>query len=80
MTDYATFGYLCDVYVEESERGKGRGEWLIPAVFAHPLMGTLRRIVLVTRDAHELYRKVGFEGLKKPEGFMEVVRPDIYLS
>src|SRR5580765_3107780 len=36
VTDYTTFAYLCDVYVLESQRGRGLGKWLIECVMAHP--------------------------------------------
>ena len=29
VTDYATYAYLCDVYVLEAHRGKGLGHWKI---------------------------------------------------
>jgi len=78
ITDRATFAYLCDVYVLEAHRGRGLGRWLIDRVAAHPDLSGLRRIVLVTRDAHALYAPVGFTPLKAPERFMEIVRPDLY--
>jgi len=78
ITDRATFAYLCDVYVLEAQRGRGLGRWLIDTVAAHPDLAGLRRMVLVTRDAHALYAPVGFTPLKAPERFMEIVRPDLY--
>lgn len=78
ITDGATFAYLCDVYVLEDYRGRGLGTWLIEAVVAHPALQGLRRFVLVTRDAHRVYAKFGFTALKHPEGYMEIVQPDIY--
>src|SRR5262249_49356968 len=56
ISDRATFAYLCDVYVLEEHRGKGLAKWLMEAVTAHPDLQGLRRFVLVTRDAHGLYR------------------------
>jgi len=78
ITDRATFAYLCDVYVLEGYRGRGLGTWLIEAVVSHPALQGLRRVVLVTRDAHGIYAKFGFTPLKRPEGYMEIVRPDVY--
>lgn len=40
----------------------------------------LRRIMLVTSDAHALYRPVGFEPPSHPERMMELRRPDIYTA
>jgi GNAT superfamily N-acetyltransferase len=79
VTDRATFAYLCDVYVLDAYRGRGLGHWLMEAVVAHPDLQGLRRFVLVTRDAHGLYERFGFRPLTRPEGYMEVHRPDVYL-
>lgn len=51
VTDYATFGYLCDVYVLETYQKSGLGLWLAECCQAHPLMATLRRVMLVTSTA-----------------------------
>ncbi len=60
VTDYATFAYLADVFVLEPYRGRGLGKWMMEVVFSHPELQGLRRWMLATRDAHELYRKYGF--------------------
>jgi GNAT superfamily N-acetyltransferase len=78
VTDYATFAYLCDVYVLESHRDRGLGKWLIESVMAHPQLQGLRRFNLVTRDAHSLYAQFGFQPLLQPEAHMERHKPDIY--
>ncbi len=74
ITDRATYAYLADVYVVLSHRGRGLASWLMECVMAHPDLRGLRRFTLVTRDAHELYRKFGFETLERPERYMEVSR------
>ena len=78
ITDRATFAYLCNVYVLPDYRGKGLGKWLMRSVMDHPDLAGLRRMHLVTRDAHELYRPLGFTELSQPGRHMEIVRPDIY--
>jgi GNAT superfamily N-acetyltransferase len=78
VTDRATFAYLCDVYVAEAERGRGLGRWMIESALGHPGLKGLRRMVLVTRDAHGMYAKLGFSALGKPEGYMELLRPKLY--
>ena len=80
VTDRATFAYLCDVYVLESHRGRGLGKWLIEAVMAHPDLQGLRRFQLVTRDAHGLYRRHGFDEPINPERQMEIFRHGMYLE
>ena len=59
VTDYATFAWLCDVFVLESHRGRGLGKWLVECVVNHPDLQELKLMFLGTRDAHELYRRYG---------------------
>lgn len=70
VTDYATFAWLCDVFVDAALRGTGLGTFLVGTAAAHPGVRNLR-LVLGTRDAHELYRRFGFEPLAAPERWME---------
>ena len=71
VTDYATFVYLCDVIIEVTHRGQGLGSWLIDTIISHPDIAPLRRILLVTKDAHGLYEKLGFKPIKKSEQYLE---------
>ena len=80
ITDRATIAYLGDVFVIPEVQGRGLGTWLIECVRAHPDVQGLRRWILVTRDAHELYRRFGFRQLARPEGFMELHDPHVYLK
>ncbi|MCF8198144.1 MAG: GNAT family N-acetyltransferase [Sulfuritalea sp.] len=80
VTDRATFAYLADVFVLEPYRGKGLGKWLVSCILAHPELQGLRRLLLVTVDAHELYRQQGFRALPQPERFMEIHDWNIYQS
>lgn len=59
-TDRATFAWLCDVFVAEPARGRGVGTALVRALIEHPELTTLRRWALATRDAHAVYRPLGF--------------------
>jgi GNAT superfamily N-acetyltransferase len=74
ITDYATFAYLCDVFVLEEHRGRGLGVWLIGAVADHPDLRGLRRFMLATNDAHGLYAKHGFTAIRESEKWMELLR------
>jgi GNAT superfamily N-acetyltransferase len=78
VTDSATFGYLCDVYVLEEHRGKGLSKWLMECVVGHPRLQGLRRFCLATRDAHGLYKQFGFRALGNPDVMMEILVADIY--
>jgi len=71
VTDFATFGWLADVFILEEVRGDGFGKKLVAAVIAHPELQGLRRLMLGTRDAHALYEQYGFAPLEFPERFME---------
>jgi ribosomal protein S18 acetylase RimI-like enzyme len=78
VTDYATFAYLCDVYVLEGHRGHGLGKRLMRELMSHPALTGARRAMLATRDAHGLYEGFGFQEAGAAKNLMEIVRPDIY--
>jgi GNAT superfamily N-acetyltransferase len=73
VTDYATFAWLCDVFVHEDYRQRGIGKWLMETILAHPDLHGLRRFLLVTRDAHGLYSQYGFTPLQNPDRWMEKI-------
>ncbi len=75
ITDYATFAYLCDVYILDDHQGRGLGKWVISVVIEYPDLRSLRRFLLATRDAHGLYRQCGFSELVTPERWMEKFQP-----
>jgi len=78
VTDFATFAYLCDVYVLEPHRGRGLSKAALRFIAAHPRLQGLRRFQLVTADAHGLYAQFGFTPLSQPERYMEKRDPDVY--
>jgi GNAT superfamily N-acetyltransferase len=78
VSDYATFAYLADVFVLEEFRGRGLAVWLMQCIMDHPDLQDLRRWSLLTRDAHGLYRKFGFQELPAPERWMERHNPEVY--
>ena len=78
VTDCATFAWLADVFIVESERGQGLGKKLVPAILAHPQLQGLRRFMLGTRDAHGLYARFGFAPLENVERFMQIQNLDCY--
>ena len=71
VTDHATFAWICDVFVDEGYRGRGIGQQLIETIVADERLRSLRRMLLATRDAGELYRHYGFEPLAAPERWLE---------
>lgn len=78
ITDYATFGYLADVFILPEYRGHGLGVWLIECVMSHPGLQGFRRWMLGTRDAHSLYARFGFTPMRNPDRFMERHNPTVY--
>lgn len=73
VTDLATFAWLCDVYLEPDERGKGLGTWLVRTVRDHLHSHGVYRILLATWDAHDVYRRLGFTPLGKPDDYLELM-------
>ncbi len=71
VSDYATFAYLCDVYVLEAHRLRGLSKAVLRFIDAHPRLQNLRRFHLVTRDAQGLYAQFGFKPVAQPELHME---------
>ena len=72
VTDSATLAWLCDIFILPAHQGRGLGKWLVQTMVSHPALKDLRRLLLATRDAHELYRRYGgFNSLQAPEMWME---------
>lgn len=74
VTDRATFGWLCDVYVVPAERGHGLGTWLAEAARDTLAEIGVLRIILATWDAHGVYAKAGFVPVARPDRWMEIDR------
>ncbi len=70
VTDEATFAWICDVFVDESVRGRGAGKRLIAAIVDDRRLQGLKRMLLATADAQGLYADFGFEPLDRPETWM----------
>ena len=62
ISDYATTYYLCDVVIDMEYQHNGLGTALVSYIESLPEYTGLRGI-LITRDAHSLYRKFGYEVL-----------------
>jgi GNAT superfamily N-acetyltransferase len=61
ITDKATFGYIADVFITESHRGKGLSKWLMQTILDNEELQGFRGWMLGTKDAHGLYEKFGFK-------------------
>ncbi|WUR13985.1 GNAT family N-acetyltransferase [[Empedobacter] haloabium] len=80
ISDQATFAYLLDVFVLPAHRGQGHSTRLMDAVMAHPGLQGLRRFMLATMTAPDLYARYGFAPPALPQALMERNFPDIYRS
>jgi GNAT superfamily N-acetyltransferase len=78
VTDFATFGYVGDVFVLGPHRGRGLSKWLMRVIVEHPDLQGFRRWCLLTRDAHGLYAGAGFKPLAAPDRWMERWTPNAY--
>ena len=77
ITDHATFAWLADVWVEESVRGQGLGRRMVGWFLDHPSFAGLRRIGLVTADAHGVFAGLGFHPLVRADRYMERLAPGL---
>ena len=75
VTDEATYGWVCDVFVDEAARGRGVGQALMTAIVTEPRLATCR-LVLSTRTAAGLYARFGFVPLEFPELLMDRKRSE----
>lgn len=72
LSDYARFAYLSDVFIAEEYRGKGLSVFLLKGILEDPVLADVKKWMLATRDAHGLYKKVGFTKLLDPRSFMQL--------
>ena len=70
VTDLATFAWLADVYVIDEARGTGLGAAMVGTIVEHPDVATIKRQLLATADAHDLYARFGYEPLSEPDRWM----------
>ena len=75
VSDKTRFAYVLDVVVDEDHRGGGIGQAMMRYMLNHPDLKDVYQWVLLTRDAHEVYKKVGFKILSQPENWMEIRHP-----
>lgn len=75
VTDGATFGWICDLFVVEAHRGRGLGHQLVEAIVSDPELAPMKRLLLATADAHGVYADHGFVPLTQPDRWMERLGP-----
>lgn len=72
VTDRLTFAWVCDVVVDEPLRGRGIGHFLMQTVTEAVSSTIVGWQVLRTRDAHSLYRDLGWTDLVEADRWMEI--------
>ncbi|WP_100077673.1 GNAT family N-acetyltransferase [Chryseobacterium camelliae] len=78
ISDFSTIAYLGDVYILEEYRGNGLSKWLMETIMNHPDLQGLRRWILLTGDAHGLYRQFGWTDIADPTKWMELHNKNVY--
>lgn len=68
VTDRVRFAYLSDLFIADDVRGRGLGKWLMETIYAHDGLGQIDRWSLLTRDAQDFYRPLGFDDA--PDGLV----------
>lgn len=74
VSDRATFAWIADVFVDPAHRGKGIARAMLRFSLEHPMHQNLRRWLVATRDAHDVYASVGFTPVPSPQRFM-ILKP-----
>jgi GNAT superfamily N-acetyltransferase len=78
ISDFSTIAYLGDVYILEEYRGNALSKWLMETIMSYPDLQGLRRWILLTGDAHGLYRQFGWTDLADPSAWMELHNKNVY--
>jgi len=78
ISDFSTIAYLGDLFVLKEHRGKGLARWLLEQVMNYPDLKGLRRWILLTKEAHDLYQQYGWTMVASPESWMEIHDPGVY--
>ncbi len=72
ISDKTRFAYILDVYVDENYRKRGIGQGMINYILKHPELKDVYQWLLITKDAHEVYKKSGFKVVSRPNDWMEI--------
>jgi ribosomal protein S18 acetylase RimI-like enzyme len=72
VSDMTRFAYIMDVIIDEEFRKQGIGQSMIKHILNHESLKDVYQWLLITKDAHEMYSKIGFERTKRPADWMEI--------
>lgn len=74
ISDRTRFAYISDVYVDDSCRGRGVASKMVRDLLANETLKDVYQWCLKSA-ADELYTKIGFRPVAKPEAWMEIRKP-----
>jgi GNAT superfamily N-acetyltransferase len=72
ISDKTRFAYILDVYVADNYRKMGIGRRMVKYILSHDSLRDVYQWLLITKDAHGVYRKAGFNPLSRPADWMEI--------
>ena len=72
ISDNTRFAYILDVIVNDNYRKQGIGQAMMHYILEHPDLRNVYQWLLITKDAHGVYRKVGFNPVSRPNDWMEI--------
>lgn len=75
ISDKVRFAYILDVIVAEELRRQGIGQAMVRFAMANAELKDVYQWLLITRDAHGVYRKCGFQPLQATELWMSIMSP-----
>lgn len=78
ISDKTRFAYILDVIMDEACRQQGIGQAMMHFILSHPDMKDIYQWLLITRDAHEFYKKFGFKITERGNDWMEIRKPRPY--
>jgi N-acetylglutamate synthase-like GNAT family acetyltransferase len=78
VSDKTRFAYVMDVVVDKRFQKLGTGQAMVQYMMAHPEMKDVYQWILITKDAHGVYQKLGFKAIAHPDDWMEIrnARPE----
>jgi N-acetylglutamate synthase-like GNAT family acetyltransferase len=75
ISDRTRFAYITDVIVHEDYRRNGIGQSMIRGILESKELSDVYQWLLITKDAHEMYREMGFSATARPNDWMEIRKP-----
>ena len=77
VSDRTTFAWVADVFVDPAHRKKGLAKAMVQFALQHPQFQGIRQWVLMTLDAHPVYRQLGFDFHPNRHNLMQFRPPPV---